>query len=1029
MTELSRDRNDQCVLTALIDHLSPGFFPGPSGRPAGVGPIGNAPVTYLGGDAETVVSKLFNPSSKSVKSFLEITPAEQALMLPKIQLLKMVYSDSEPKKFIKQVPIVFRDHIDQTELQRVFSRGKGRLGNVGIQNISLEQIGKTGAITTLFQVHLSIFAESIEAFLTGAPDGSAPYTDLITFSGVKSKKKKKEMIKDLNTGEKESKNKIADPTYFEIKAVIGWNVPKDKTRLINKDLRQALQYTEMVMKLNLVSHNITFNQDGTVKIDLEYKSKIETLLDSFRGDIFHSPILKKDKKAAPTTEPRKASKKPGEDPPKKKAAAEAEKAAEISKKQILKLFDLFEDEIKFVTPRNLKGYFEDMAAGQSLEAVRNLLEGKDTLNQEIPAEAPNIKNKLESQATERAISKEKATKGASADKQDEGRTPPPLNQQKPIPYIYLGYLIEAATALAQDPAKAPSSVYKYRVLVGPLTYISRTTRERININLGQVPVSLANFSKFINDTIVKKGVSRMSLMSFLKSMISTMVLRSLGSGCTTPGTDLLAGQAMKSKVDMTIISHNTKKGEDVFKKYEKKGNYIHVSQLGNKFNKKARLKTRQSEKDQDPLFDYLVIYASYMPTPHRSGNKKIDEKDGIFHYFLGRDRGIVNSINFQKVDMPARRTYLMKKEATPTDYLIERYNADIEMTGNPFITVAQLIHINPSIASLGDSRSQNSYGTRLGLTGYYFITRLTHQIGVDNKFITKIHAVGQGSLNTSKKKPINKVAKSGKKAADLGAKKASEGPDKGKGEQSTPVDYGKSAIGAASDAYAITDSAAYGSSSTLTRPSGGTDLSDITVSDREDLFDNRVKPNSAFVSSVNESTLRIKESCKNHDYAQEMAEVALRYLTAIHPTPHGNAPDSTYRIEDDLYRISGTDLQFFGSPFSAHYDSRVRDEPTVAYLQVRFRQSKMEGYTTVADVADSRGNVEHEGCWGSTSFEDCKGESWEELVRRQQRVWKTVSYSFNFYKHMELGWFMYNFVENIVPASTYHDYDEDLEEL
>jgi hypothetical protein len=71
MTETkSRDQDDQCLLTTVIDRVAPGFFNLESGgrKPPIALPSDKkrrAPVTYLKGDAPTIISKFFRKSLAS----------------------------------------------------------------------------------------------------------------------------------------------------------------------------------------------------------------------------------------------------------------------------------------------------------------------------------------------------------------------------------------------------------------------------------------------------------------------------------------------------------------------------------------------------------------------------------------------------------------------------------------------------------------------------------------------------------------------------------------------------------------------------------------------------------------------------------------------------------------------------------------------------------------------------------------------------------------------------------------------------
>ena len=178
-----------------------------------------------------------------------------------------------------------------------------------------------------------------------------------------------------------------------------------------------------------------------------------------------------------------------------------------------------------------------------------------------------------------------------------------------------------------------------------------------------------------------------------------------------------------------------------------------------------------------------------MPVPYRDGDREKDEKQGIYHYFLGRDRGIVNVMNFSKISQEGRRTELMRSGGDIGAFLVERYDVQMTLQGFPQISAGQTIHIKPAIASLGDSRSGKSFGAQLGLTGYYFIKKVDHKIDSDNQFMTTVHAVNMG-LFDGEEKPINKLpaGSENKDKVPPGSRKPGDNPnEKGEGATADPA--------------------------------------------------------------------------------------------------------------------------------------------------------------------------------------------------------------------------------------------------
>ena len=230
MSSLSKDIENQCVLASIMGRLAS------SGAFKFEKPLHGAPVTYVNGNSDSFISGMFGNNSPAIKPYLDITPAELSLLVPKVQFFKMIYTDSEPRKFIKQMPIIFRDHVGSDKLDSMFKSGKGRLGEVGLKSISIQQEGDHQDATNYYKANISLFADSIESFLNGHPEFSAPYHSLIAFSGPEYLNKDK-TIKKKESGEKTTTDKIADPTYFEVKCVMGWSIPKDKASVIRKEVK------------------------------------------------------------------------------------------------------------------------------------------------------------------------------------------------------------------------------------------------------------------------------------------------------------------------------------------------------------------------------------------------------------------------------------------------------------------------------------------------------------------------------------------------------------------------------------------------------------------------------------------------------------------------------------------------------------------------------------------------------------------------------------------------------------------------
>ena len=149
MSNLSKDFENQCVLASIMTQLAANFdF---------AKPLNGAPVTYIQGHSDSFISNMFGNNSPVIRPYMDITPAEMALLVPRVQFFKMIYSESEPRKFVRQIPVIFRDHTGKDRLDAIFQSGRGRLGEVGLKSIRMEQIGQYEETKNMYKVNIELF--------------------------------------------------------------------------------------------------------------------------------------------------------------------------------------------------------------------------------------------------------------------------------------------------------------------------------------------------------------------------------------------------------------------------------------------------------------------------------------------------------------------------------------------------------------------------------------------------------------------------------------------------------------------------------------------------------------------------------------------------------------------------------------------------------------------------------------------------------------------------------------------------------
>ena len=149
------------------------------------------------------------------------------------------------------------------------------------------------------------------------------------------------------------------------------------------------------------------------------------------------------------------------------------------------------------------------------------------------------------------------------------------------------------------------------------------------------------------------------------------------------------------------------------------------------------------------LMNYLFIYSTEDDLGTRKKNRAVDHSEGIFHFNIGSDSGIIKERSFNKENHKHLEEALLTTQPTGESLEAYRriYNADIKMYGNSSFIIGQHIYIDPTTVGLGDPSSVISNGTDikltpariLGLGGNFLVTKVQNEIS-SGDFSTNISA-------------------------------------------------------------------------------------------------------------------------------------------------------------------------------------------------------------------------------------------------------------------------------------------------
>jgi len=760
------------------------------------------------GDAASLVSKAnsrFGATGAGLRAFLSMTPAEFATLVPKIRLYVIKYRNKDDGKGMQQ-ELVFPDWTGKHVIENIMKTATGRGDGAGISKFSYEFDGRDPATTenlikasvTISFTDFNVLAEPLrgltkvekEYFGEDKENAAPRYLDLVT---------------------RYTPNNPA-AVFTKLKASIGWQPPSDDAgTTIRKDLKEFISagFANMDLILYMTGHDLTFKDNGRVDLKVDFRAALEGLMSGKGADILDPGTSTETKRLADKKdkEDREKAKKKIEghekerdkqlaiaekedkssgflDTDAEEAAEEAAETAETEREaaaEELRLLDLKQevqrDRLRTVRYRKLlddlndsgKIRFIDIAieplrkwqtdndsrdatSSSRFTATKALAEGGEHgLSASIPEKADQKDNPAAKGAKAAREYQDELDKKAKEEDHDKIRDLKEKQESPEIPdnmhriyYVYLGDIINIAAAVLEKTDKWHGAT---RLVTGPVQLDDPNTPDNATIieNMADIPIALNTFVEWYYEKVIVKARDLYPLKDFLKDVVTDLVYRSLGEQC-------FEGLSKMPTFSMTPMIFNmsidgASRVEPV-KKDMASGFYprLTVSQFAEK------VKTNLSLVPSNTV-TYIFLTAVFKhENTFNDGDITRDEKDGIYHFGIGRDKGIINTIKFKKVQMNYRKEALVLDQGNlGTGQLREVYDADIKMVGNTLFRNGQYLYIDPSTMGVSTKTAQE-----LGMGGYYVITKVDGELSADGyetsltcKYNSKKRKTGKSKTSVS----------------------------------------------------------------------------------------------------------------------------------------------------------------------------------------------------------------------------------------------------------------------------------------
>ena len=275
----------------------------------------------LRGDPGATISQLQHGNkTDAVREILNLTPAVYAIMVPYIKIYRVNYAkdDKAGLKPLSQEEMPIPNFMDKDDVSAITSGDYGRARGWGLQSFTWKLDGVQPAeVDNNISANLSFYFQSVVDLFEGSRAWNkvskkhdyaagrfrpAPLDLLIssaTLETIKGENKRanpieKEGLSCPSFSLDDQVNVGSEGRYFRIKVVAGWATPPrsaltglmpEKTSAQLDQLERAISATRISLYLQQVRHNLTFNQDGSVKLSIDYQAALTGILTSNKLDI------------------------------------------------------------------------------------------------------------------------------------------------------------------------------------------------------------------------------------------------------------------------------------------------------------------------------------------------------------------------------------------------------------------------------------------------------------------------------------------------------------------------------------------------------------------------------------------------------------------------------------------------------------------------------------------------------------------------------------------------------------------------
>tara|TARA_Y100001972_G_scaffold129002_2_gene193354 strand:+ start:8671 stop:11754 length:3084 start_codon:yes stop_codon:yes gene_type:complete len=669
---------------------------------------------------------------RSTQTLFELPNSILSQLQPHIRLYKVDENGNE-------IPIEFESSIlknPRKDIDSVLKTSKRRGHGAGLKSFNFAFEGTDPfTIKKSITAKLTIAAASFEELLDDR--GGYAYADLALKTGTS-------LMEQNVTSDVNSDGVIdnLDKLKFRLKAVVGYSSPPNlhipsSLGIENGStlFKDAIKNSFVTLNLTPTIHEFKFDETGRVNFSIDYLAYVEDFFDNAHFNVF----------------------------------SDIRTTADVYRRKVLRKY--YESTCNLKEIDRLKKNEEKLIPFEQRNALRSLIERLLGSNKMKAVEVQY--DKLGNFVLDPLI--DPVTLISNNPKPD------PTNDEQ-ITYFYFYDLIQIAMDNIEnslkdggypkvlDEMQAPSQEFKdkekkllarmrdnfkdLRVVLGPIEIRDPANSSHYReCSIADIPISLNYFAEWMTQKVISRDRVEYNLSRFINDFIKSYLRNFLNDATCYGGaskqrvsffssniTSYKNAGSTKDEITQRIIKDRKAYGPENLDRLLTSGGGIQISSLRPLLN---IMGSRAGASNQNPVnkdaTNYMIFYAGRTrPRENFTGDRIFDQNNGIYHYILGRDRGIVKNINLTRTKSTGLKELRFEQEGFDgLQQLREVYDAEIKTFAYPGAFPGTYIFVEPrgfapeTQSMQGNPNEKitqyNKYDlTKYGIGGYFMIIRSEH---------------------------------------------------------------------------------------------------------------------------------------------------------------------------------------------------------------------------------------------------------------------------------------------------------------